>query len=207
MKKPVLFSLIVIVIIAAIGSGIYFVGQKQKTKINPKAEALAPSPTPKIRLTWNDPAGFTFSYDPDVKINKHDEDEVNYAHVEITNQSFPGTIIIWAKDTTALDSSAWANTQKEFKNASIIDTTFGGQPGKKVVITSPIQKMITGAVYDNLLFYIEKIASNDAYWQQEYVGITDSFTFKPVDNTGIQNESEQNNNDENQAVDEEEVVE
>jgi hypothetical protein len=47
-----------------------------------------------------------------VTVDKHDEDQENYAHIEMTHKDQPGTIIIWAKDTTAVDGAGWVKKEK-----------------------------------------------------------------------------------------------
>jgi hypothetical protein len=210
MKKALIIAGIVVMALAASIGIIFTAGKNPKpvSKSSPQT-AAAPTPIPKARSNWDDPAGFTFTYDPDLTIDKHDEDQVNYAHIEMTNSKHKGTVIIWEKDTTAADAGAWVNTEKEYQGANVIDTTFAGQPGKKIVITQPARKMVTGTVYDGFLFYAETWGEDQTYWQNEYDSILASFTLKPDDSgTGSNNSSgsDQSSGDDSGSVDDTETL-
>ena len=43
---------------------------------------------------WEDAAGFSFSYPEDISIDPHEEDEENYAHLELTLPGYEGRIVI-----------------------------------------------------------------------------------------------------------------
>jgi len=161
-------------------------------------------PTQAPELIWDDPAGFTFRYSGGLNINNHEEDPDNYAHVELTSPTNPGNIIVWAKDTTAADVTAWVRTEKEFQGANVIDTTLGGQPAKKIILTGTVKKTVTGIVYDGLLFMIEGNTSGDTFWTSEYQKIGDSFRFKPPD---TQTSDTSGGNSSGGGYDEEETVE
>jgi hypothetical protein len=207
MKKPILITVIVIGILVLVTSGIFLLSRNVKTTTLPKQTEITSSPTIVSRKLWDDQAGFTFTYNPDLKIDKHDEDQDNYAHLEMTNTGNTGEIFVWAKDTNALDVQAWVRTEKSFKDANIIDTSLGGQPAKKIVITNPTKKVITGTIYDGLLFYVENTGGDDTYWQDEYNQMINSFTFKPADSTSETNASDTAENGQAESYDEEETVE
>jgi hypothetical protein len=205
--KKVLIIVGALIFLTLSSAGIFYLSHKS----NPKpsgTQSIKIVPTSAPRSTWDDQSGFTFTYDPALVINKHDEDQDNYAHVEMTNPAHPGRIIVWAKDTTAADATAWVRTEPEYKGASVIDTTFAGKPGQKIVITTPNKKIVTGTIYDGLLFYAEQ-SGDDPYWQTEYNSMTESFTFKPVDNGTSGNNSaagDQTSEDDSGSVDEEETI-
>ena len=52
-------------------------------------------------------AGFSFSYPEGLTVDKHDEDQENYAHIEMTLKDTLGNVIVWAKDAPASDLAAW----------------------------------------------------------------------------------------------------
>jgi hypothetical protein len=209
MKKAIIISGIIILLIFA-AAGILLMpksGQKPPDKSAQKTAILTPAPIQKPRLTWNDPDGFSFSYDPDITINKHDEDQTNYAHLELTNPSHKGAVTVWEKDTTAADVTAWVQTEKEFVAANVIDTAFGGQPGKKVIISGDHPKMVTGTIYGGYLYYIEESGADEGYWQSEYNSVLNSFAFKPAGNANTQSsENDQSGGDDSGSVDDEEVL-
>jgi hypothetical protein len=210
MKKALIISGIIILLIFA-AAGILLMpksDRKSPDKADQKTDALVPTPVQKPRLTWNDPAGFTFSYDPDITINKHDEDQENYAHLEMTNPEHKGSVIIWEKDTTAADVTAWVRTEKEFAGANVIDTTFGGQSGKKVIISGNNPKIVTGTISDGYLVYAEENGEDSTYWQSEYNSVLNSFSFNPASGNSGSNQSgnDQSGGDDSGSVDDEEVL-
>lgn len=188
-KKSLIIIIVVLLLLAAGGGLIYFQASGQKTKTdadtnNPEKVAITTlAPKSAEDVLWDDPAGFTFKYTEGLAVNKHDEDQDNYAHVELTSSTHPGNIIIWAKDTTASDVKAWVKTEKIFKDANILETTLGGQPAKKIIFSAPAKKVITGSIYDDLLFTVEGTYEDSTFWTNEYQKIADTFAFKPPENT------------------------
>lgn len=138
------------------------------------------------RLTWDDPAGFTFEYPDDVVIDKHDEDQENYAHVEMTHSEHPGKIIVWAKDLPVVNGRTiktpdeWVKSVPEFASANVLDTTLGGEEAKKILTNSKEKMLTIGMVFDDLLWYIEGSIDDDKYWSEVEDVIVDSFKFKPT---------------------------
>ncbi len=198
-RRFIIGSLVALVSIGLAISGVLILSKK--TALPQISQQLPEAPTPASAaklLTWDDPAGFTFSYPEGVLINKHDEDKDNYAHVELTNKDHQGSLIVWAKDTTSADVTAWVRTEKQFTGATAIDTTLGSQAAKKIVL--PPNKLIVGTIYDELLFTIDATLDDKAYWSQVQDAIANSFTFKPAQAAAGGAVSG------DQAVDEEEMV-
>lgn len=200
MKKPLL-AILVGLVIGGIGFGGYltWLGSQPKPKIE---QTEAPAVTPEL-LTWRDPNGFSFQYPDGLTVNKHDEDQQNYAHIEFTHPDHPGNVIVWGKDTTAADVSAWAKTEKRFKNASTLDTTFANVSGKKVLIAAPSQ-IIVGAVDDGINWTVEGLLTDSDYWSNVHSTIADTFKFIPV---GSDEDSAGAPVGEEISADEEEVLE
>lgn len=191
-----------IVFIGLVGGGIFLYFQKN-TKVLTPGEAVTsiPTPTPAVELTtWKDEAGFSFQYPKDLSINKHEDDNDNYAHVELTTKDHPGSIIVWCKDlpTGVLTLDSWV--KKLYSDATAIDTTLGGETAKKILVSTPSAKLIVGAVSDGLLFYIEGTLTDKPYWQTVEDAIVKSFAFTPDSSSAG---SDQASGD---SVDEEEVV-
>jgi len=154
---------------------------------------------------WNDQAGFSFTYQKGILINPHDEDKDNYAHLELTNASHTGRIIIWAKDSLYEDIATWTAKDVSLQGSSIIDSTLGGKPAKKIVLTTPVKKMIIGTIDDQILFTIEvELQEGDTFWQDVYTTIVESFTFIPFDTPQVNSDI---NEDSGSSFDEEEVLE
>lgn len=201
MKKPIILILLGGLIIGLLGAGgyLYF----SKSAPSPDVTGANPTPTvaPKLVL-WDDPAGFTFQYPEGLTVNKHDEDKVNYAHVELTDSSHPGSLIVWVKDVPkgVTDAVSWGKKVATPSSALSFDTTFGGQPAQKIMISGTPKLVMVGVVWDGVLWYVEANLSDEPYWQSAYDAVTNSFTFKPLPTQSGGGESIN-------AVDEEEVLE
>lgn len=199
MKKSVLIAIAVGVFVGILGVSAYLWMKKTRETVPPPITGQ--EQTQVKLLDWKDPAGFTFQYPEGVTIDKHDEDIENYSHVEMTNPINSGRLVIWAKDTTAADATAWVKTEKSFRDASIVDTTLGNQPAKKILITTPTKKVVVGTIFDEILWFIEIEPGEGDYWQKTLDTVAGSFTFTP-----LPGESEASGYEE-VAVDEEEVIE
>lgn len=179
----------------------------KKTRTPQSTSPATQQEVSKIKLLdWKDPAGFTFQYPEGVTIDKHDEDKENYAHVEMTNATHQGRLIVWAKDTIAADVAAWVKTEKTFRDASIVDTMLGGEPAKKILIISPTKKVIVGTIFDEILWFIEVESGEGDYWQTTLDTIAGSFKFTPLPGESSAG-SGGTSVDEDVMVDEEEVIE
>jgi len=127
--------------------------------------------------TWTDSAGFTFRYYAELAVDTHTEDEKNYAHLEFKSTTHSGSLLVWAKDTSAVDVSSWVNTDSALKDAPNLDTTLGGLPAKKIILSGPVKNRIVGAVTDGILFTVESTSSADPYWQNMYDTVVRTFVF------------------------------
>lgn len=198
-----------------IGGVAIFLASKN-ARSNPTQAVTKASPTPTIQLaTWKDQAGFTFTYPKELIVNKHDEDNQNYAHVELTSSGHPGSTIVWAKDSTWADVDAWVKGDKRFSTGIIAETTFGGQPGKKLLLSGPPQERVVGTISDDILFTVEGNLTDNEYWSGVYEGITNSFTFIVPNSTTDTISTDTTNSQQvdtdsgaaDDQVDEEEVIE
>jgi Flp pilus assembly protein CpaB len=194
----------VIVVLGVVAGGVFFFVQKN-TKVMSSGKAVVPmrTPTPAVALTtWDDPAGFSFQYPKDLSVNTHEDDNINYAHVELTNSNHPGGIIVWVSDLPkgVTDTVSWVTKNPAFAGAMVIDTTLGGQAAKKILIASPSAKFLVGTVTDSLLFYVDGTLSDKPYWQSVEDTIAKSFAFTPDTSAPTAQTSP------GDAVDEEEVV-
>jgi hypothetical protein len=203
--KRLLVVLAVVIIISAAGGGIYILSGKSQTPVvSPQGEStVTPTPQTVEKLTWTDPAGFTFEYPKDITVNKHDEDQVNYAHIELTHKDNPGVIIIWAKDTTAADGAGWVKSEKSLTGGTVFDTSLGGIAGKKVLLTAPKKVVVSAVVDEGVVFYVEGMFDASDYWTKTYDMITASFSFSTEKQQGAGAAGSQDE----QSVDEEEVIE
>lgn len=129
-------------------------------------------------VTWEDPAGFSFSYPENIKIDPHEGDTENYSHLELTNPDYSGNILIWVKDTNYLTIEDWVE-EEVGEGAQVFDTELGGEPAKKVAFTEP-GKLITATIDVDALVLVEMVPDEEGYWQEIYNQILSSFTFIPL---------------------------
>ena len=197
----------VVLILVGVGAGIYVLQSQGKQGTSPLTQ-IVPIIFNKL-LTWDDPAGFTFEYPEDLVIDKHDEDQENYAHVELTHREHPGRVIVWAKDlptnkkgVPVADAGEWVSSSAQFANANVLDSRLGGQPGKKILVNMSPRTLVVGTIYDDVLWYIEGDNLDDEFWSKAYETITTTFAFKPLPREGADTQS-----DGGVVVDEEEVIE
>lgn len=135
------------------------------------------APTPEViedMVTWTDQSGFTVQYPKSLTLNPHDEDENNYAHLEFTSATFSGSLIVWAKDTNAVDIDDYA---KKSKNIGYIDSTMGGEPAKKLLQNDSTPKIIISSIKDGYLYQIEADLK-DNFWNKTFDKISSSFKFE-----------------------------
>lgn len=76
--------LIIIILVIAVGSTAIFFILKPKSVVQTQNIVSAPTPTSVALSTWTDEAGFSFQYPTGTTIDKHPEDNVNYANLTIT---------------------------------------------------------------------------------------------------------------------------
>lgn len=124
--------------------------------------------------TWTDQSGFSFQYPKSLSFNPHDEDTENYAHLELTSATYSGSLIVWAKDTTAGDIDEWVD-QEDAKD--FIDTSLGGEKAKKILTSKDTQKISTSTIYNGYLYQIEADLVDSDYWNKIYNTISSSFRF------------------------------
>lgn len=206
MKKfavPILVGLV----IGAIASGGYLLWIRNQSI--PTEQAATPTPTPSPLLTWNDPNGFTFQYPEELSMNIHDEDKENYAHLEFTHPDHPGKLIVWGKDPArgVTDTAGWVKNEKRFTGAGVLDTEMGGQKAVKVMVDGVTRMLVSGTVYDSIVWSVESTLEDADFWSNVHTTVVDSFAFVVVKESGSQALSEPAPVEETVAVDEEEVVE
>ncbi len=174
MTKKILLSILGVLLLA--GGIVYYFRFSQKTSSN-LISPLVPQTQIETKLAvWEDPAGFKFSYPQEIKINSHPEDEENYAHLELTSATYPGSIFIWVKDTKYKNIEDWAKDQGS--EVQIFDSDLGGNPAKKVASLNP-QKLTTATLDADALVLVE-LLSQDKWWTEAYQQILSNFEFTPL---------------------------
>lgn len=211
-KWTYLLAIIVGVSIGGLITGIYLWRvRSQPVGETSQAETLRITKPPSFSqdlATWKDPAGVTFQYPKDLAVDKHDEDQENYAHIELTNKDHPGNVIVWVKDVPvkAYDAAGWVKSERRFTDAPVFDATLSGKLAKRVLVTTPKKMMVTATVSEDLLYMLEASLEDSDYWMKVFDTISKTFTITLEDaSSASSTNSDISGGDE--AVDEEEVVE
>lgn len=189
MKRPIVIILFAGLLLGLIGAGVYlyFSRNTSTSLVSPGGE---PTPTiAPVLASWDDAAGFTMQYPEGLTVNKHDEDKVNYAHVELTDAAHPGGLTVWVTDLPkgVTDTVSWGKKAATPSSAISFDTTLGDQPAQKILIADTPKKVMVGAVWDGVLWYIEANLTDEVYWQSVFDTVTNSFVFKPLPETAAGN--------------------
>lgn len=98
--------LIIIVLVVTIGAIAMFYTLKPKPVVQTQNIVSAPTPTSVSLLTWTDEAGFSFQYPEGTTIDKHPEDNVNYANLTLTFPDKTTAQIIMSDKTAANTATA-----------------------------------------------------------------------------------------------------
>lgn len=151
---------------------------KQEEPVSPGIPVGEPAETLVSLVTWEDPAGFSFDYPGNLTTDSHEEDEKNYAHLELADDDHPGSIIIWMKDTTYKTIDNWAEKESEAVSEQIFDTTLGGHEAKKIIFTDG--RILTAALDQEVIVLIEILPGDVSFWQPVYDQIVSSFEFIPL---------------------------
>jgi len=196
------FIIIGVIVVAGV-AGVYAWKTKSSQEIlSPGGTEVSNSaPIAEGMVTWTDEAGFSFQYPKVLVTNKHEEDNQNYAHVELTHKNHPGNIIIWVKDLPkgVTDVASWVKLEKAFAGGTVIDSTLGGEPAKKIIVGD---LLTVGTVSENLLFSVEATMTDKEYWSGVFDSVSTSFAFVTEESS-----SSQQGAPGGADVDEEEVVE
>lgn len=177
MKKNWLIVGIAIGLIILTVGVVVVVRLKKQSILSPLGE----TPTQEAQLpSWEDPAGFKFSYPDGIKINPHEEDTVNYAHLELTSTGHSGGILIWMKDTNYKDLEDWTKKDPSASSGQVFDSELGGKPAKKVAYVSP-KKLVVATIDVDVLVLVEVSLDEEGYWQGVSDQILSSFEFIPLE--------------------------
>lgn len=174
-------------VIAGLGTGAFFLSKRAVTQEPNVSVTVTPTAEPKqvSYLTWEDPAGFTFQYHEGITINKHDENQNDYAQIEMTHADHPGKLTVWASDTKYADVTAWIKGEKTFAGANTIDTSLGNQPAKKIMVSTEPNRLVTGTIFDQILFSVDAELADREYWTLVHNKIVDSFAFVPLEGEDV----------------------
>ena len=182
-NKILIFALIALVLISA--GGFYF-GKVLQTKKEIALEIQLPSatPTPVEMNSWKDQSEFEFKYPKNLSLNSHPEDNENYAHLELTQSSVPGSVMLWAKDTkfTTIDDYIKGN-----KITNSIQSTLGGLPAVKLIDPTDNNKFSLITIRNGYLYQIDINSAGIKSWNEAFNLIADSYQFTKDTNPAPQN--------------------
>ncbi len=205
MKKPTVVVSIILILLSGVVAFIFrskWIPSKNQSSVIPTV-----TETKKELVVWEDPAGFSFQYPKELQVNKHDEDVENYAHIEFTSPTHPGTIIVWAKDTIYQTVASWIKGDKTIASGTSVDTTLGGKEAKKISLLGPPKKLIVGAIDEEILFTIEAEPTDSVFWEDVYQGMIQTFTFTPLEGSTVESSEPAGEDAGSYGYDEEETLE
>jgi len=219
MQKKVLIILAVVVVVGVIGGLLWFRSRQTAPEVLSPAEEtseITPTQTGAKLLTWNDPAGFSFQYPAEaesdsaeggIKVNKHPEDNTNYANLDFYIEGKEGGILIMASDTKYASADDWATKDKKNSLAGGgTKTTLGGKVARKISFPSgePLQTIV-GTVNDEILFTVGLKSGSESFWQNTFDQIVSTFTF--VYPTSAPASKESGGSSDSDVIEEEEIIE
>lgn len=203
-RRNIIISITAFVVFIAV-LGIYLVIRQNKV-VSPVTSPENISPTSVTLATWIDQAEFSFKYPQDVSLDPHDEDTENYAHIELSKSSYPGSVTVWVKDTQSATIEDWAAKSK-ITNA--LDSSLDTEPAKKVLADDEVKRITLSAIHNGYLYQIE-VDSSDEYWKNIYDQVVASFVFTGNEENVGQTQGDTTNEtagDNDISYDEEEVLE
>ena len=96
--------------------------------------------------------------------------------MELTNNAYPGRILIWMKDKIEKNLDVWlANQEGDFQT---FDSEIAGQSAKKLAFASP-KKLIT-AFFDQEVIVLLEVYPENEWWLKTYDQILSSFELIPL---------------------------
>lgn len=197
MNKRWIFIICGISAVVVTGVLVFYLKFKSGPFISP-ASNITPTPTISEELTtWSDPAQFKFDYPKSISLNPHNEDQENYAHVELTSATHSGNLIIWVKDTTAATIEKWV-TQQKIKDA--LDSSLDNVPAKKVLITGDVNKLTISAIQGGYLYQVEVNLADSDFWNKILDKVTSSFKFTPTEGNTNQGQGTASSGDQESEV-------
>lgn len=183
-KKKIALILSILSVISATLVLIFYLQFKSKNLTVSPVAIVTPSPVAEEMVTWDDPAEFSFQYPKSLVLNSHNEDQINFAHVELTSATHAGSLVVWVKDTNENNMETWA---KKEKLTGVIDTTLGGEPAKKELINPPssrvVSKLIVSTLRNGYLYQIDVTLDDADFWNRTFDTIATTFKF----NSSVEN--------------------
>ena len=132
MKKSTKILLIVILLIFLLLVFSLLRRRGDEELVSPLTERSMAQEEEFVLTNWEDPAGFSFDYPEILEIDLHEEDEINYAHLELTREGSEGRILIIVNDSDYDTLEEWFEEDEEVKDGSSLDTEVAGTKAKRV---------------------------------------------------------------------------
>ena len=176
MNKKTGIFIAVLSLLVGVLTFVFFI---QPKLINHKKEPVVKSEKTVDLISWEDPAGFQFSYPENLKIDSHEEDEENYAHLELTSLEHSGRILIWVKETTYTDLEDWLEKEVGI-DTQVLDSELAGRPAKKIAYSQP-QRLTTVIIDVDALILVEMEPDPEGRFQKVYDQILQSFELIPLE--------------------------
>lgn len=171
-KKIIIFLSLALIVISV--SGLFF-GRILKMKQSVTSPSpVTPTPVPVELETWKDQSEFEFKYPKNLSLNPHPEDTENYAHLELTSAVFPGSVILWAKDSKYATVNDYVSGNKI---AGSIESTLGDLSAVKIMDPENSSKYSILTVRKGYLYQIEVDSRGDKNWTDIFNLIADSYKF------------------------------
>jgi len=180
MNKKTAIFISVLSLLVGVFTFVFFI---QPKFLSPKDHPVVESETTVSLTQWQDPAGFQFSYPENLKIDPHEEDKENYAHLELTSLEHSGRILIWVKETKYTDLEDWLEKEVGI-DIQVLDSELAGRPAKKIAYSQP-QQLITAIIDVDALILVEMEPDSEGRFQKVYDQILQSFELIPLEGESI----------------------
>ncbi|MBU0618737.1 hypothetical protein KKD62_00715 [Patescibacteria group bacterium] len=179
--KKFLLAGCLILLAAGIGYLVFKPEKNQLIKPIGQQEKTAPKKFTFELIDWEDPAGFAFSYPQQLKLDPHEEDKINYSHLELSSDQYPGRIIIMVNDAKYPTIEDWLANEPTVQNGNALDTQVAEVTAKRIAL--PEGQEITAFIdLDQVIYLIQKEAADEIeFWGAVYKAILDSFKLTPLE--------------------------
>lgn len=200
-KKKIVIAVGVLIVILVFGAFIFFKTQKKQEIVSPFSEEKSvslPTTPPGELKTYQDEAGFSFSYSDLLTVKEiPNQDENTYSALELASNIRPREeMTISVLDTNFSNAEEWLVKNKK-PGWVINETVISGMNGK--LIHAP-EKIISVAIGKGIIFLIESPADKEGFWEKQQKIVRENFT--------VQWPEEQRTSGSSQTIElEEEVIE
>ncbi|MBN1263115.1 MAG: hypothetical protein JW991_02035 [Candidatus Pacebacteria bacterium] len=174
--------LIFLLIFLVLGGVVYWLVRPEKEGSQfdlpagkPEGQVLSEEPV----LSWEDPAGFVFTYPKSVLIDPHEEDQESYAHLDLSRLGQEGGVTILVQETDFTDIEDWA--AEELSAGQILNSRLDGRPAKKIAYQDP-KRLVTAIIDVDALVLIKLTPDEKGDWESIYQQVLSSFRFVPLEN-------------------------